>query len=498
MLSRIQYLIHLFQYEEHQIKNLQIFFNYIISTINMNKNVLNTKRENFRVEIRNHQVEEFLKNKRLTGYLEVIDEQHIQNQVCLVYQDEEIKFEHLNFLVRFHQQQSQNINQIIQIIYFYNTLIYECNSRCIEELEKTFGVIDFLIEKLYNTDGYNQKLYLGIVDTLSIIAQKNLEYQYYILCKIVQPLIVNLGKYEIKDEEFFLQVLNYLYYNYKSRIAFSQIKNSIELLNKISKYFTSTALIQQPQMMMEDCTISKRQEDVLYLIVTCLKYYIDKSYNQYNFIQDKGIFLVIKNVCLEQYSKRVLQITLNVLSNLVSNNKNMIMSIQEKLDLINVFGKNLDLNVSQEPQTMKIRIHCLQGIGALFESDLVLIDQLKETKMYELVVQLCQMEFNQTALYKELQIIRKFLKNDKFTLDIIPITVKLLHESLKDLDLNRRQVMHQCLRILSFFLKQRNQEYVQIMTNLDLKNILEYIFLNVKTKLSQEKSQLLLLYFEID
>ena len=40
----------------------------------MNKNVFNKKRENFRVEIRKHQVEQFLKSKRLTGYLEIIDE----------------------------------------------------------------------------------------------------------------------------------------------------------------------------------------------------------------------------------------------------------------------------------------------------------------------------------------------------------------------------------------------------------------------------------------
>ena len=36
--------------------------------------MLSKKRENFRVEIRNHQVEEFLKNKRLAGYLEEIDD----------------------------------------------------------------------------------------------------------------------------------------------------------------------------------------------------------------------------------------------------------------------------------------------------------------------------------------------------------------------------------------------------------------------------------------
>ena len=43
----------------------------------MNKNTLNKKRENFRVEISHQQREQFLKNKRLTGYLEITDEWHI-------------------------------------------------------------------------------------------------------------------------------------------------------------------------------------------------------------------------------------------------------------------------------------------------------------------------------------------------------------------------------------------------------------------------------------
>ena len=105
--------------------------------------------------------------------------------------------------------------------------------------------------------------------------------------------------------------------------------------------------------------------------------------------------------------------------------------------------------------------------------------------MYDLLIQLCKDELNYAALQKELFVIRKFMKNDKYTTELIPLAAKLFAEQIKDIDLNKRQVMLECMRILNFFLKKGDEKYLQIMKDLEVKSLLEHVLLNVKSQASQ-------------